>query len=596
MKINVLPVQVINQISAGEIVERPASVVKELIENSLDSGATCIDVDVENGGLKLIRIRDNGEGISKDELALALKRHATSKIHTLDDLETLISLGFRGEALASISSVSRLTLISRPKDQRQAWSTYNEGRERREILIPAAHPIGTSVEVLNLFFNTPARRKFLRTEKTEFTHIDELLKRIALSCFHVTINMRHNGKIIRQYRAAKNEIQTEKRIIAVCGKAFALSMIKIELKHQGLRVHGWISTPEGARQKSDLQYCYVNGRTIRDRLINHAIKQSYKSTLRADQFVTYVLFIEIDPNKVDVNVHPAKQEVRFNQARLVHDFVYQALSDALAKRSYVGKHHIPNSVFYNTIKEHVIDVGTKSSKISEFNNSTSETIANKKEINSYKGLLDTVYSKSIGDEFFRTKTLGQAIAVTQKKYLVMGSEEGIVLVSLTKAEQLRLQVQLDTKQNALKAQPLLVPLLLELTEELIESSINYFRLFELFGLKFKIKGPSTLMVMEIPQPLKKQNLRKFVPDLLSYVNFSQDSNLKNAQELADWIMNYVTQIKVEYTLPEAVRLMLELEQLLHGNLPLDNEEFVKVVDFSSTIATLSSKNTSYYER
>ncbi|MFH4456781.1 DNA mismatch repair endonuclease MutL [Vibrio alginolyticus] len=346
MTIKILPARLANQIAAGEVVERPASVIKELVENSLDSGATRIDIDVEKGGAKLIRVRDNGKGIAKDELGLALSRHATSKIHTLDDLEAIMSLGFRGEALASISSVSRLTLTSRPAAQEEAWSAYSEGRDMQVKLKPAAHPIGTTVEVLDLFFNTPARRKFLRTEKTEFAHIDELLKRIALSRFDVTINVRHNGKIIRQYRAAKNQLQTEKRIAAVCGNAFVRHMLRIELEHQGLKLHGWITTPEGARQQSDLQYCYVNGRMMRDKLINHAIRQSYEMSLKPDQFAAYVLFIELDPHQVDVNVHPAKHEVRFHQARLVHDFIYQALADALAQSAVIDKPQVNESAFH----------------------------------------------------------------------------------------------------------------------------------------------------------------------------------------------------------------------------------------------------------
>lgn len=355
MTIQILPARLANQIAAGEVVERPASVVKELVENSLDSGATRIDIDIEKGGAKLIRIRDNGCGINKEELGLALSRHATSKIHTLDDLEAIISLGFRGEALASISSVSRLTLTSRPATQEEAWSAYSEGRDMEVKLQPAAHPVGTSVEVLDLFFNTPARRKFLRTEKTEFTHIDELLKRIALSRFDVTFNLRHNGKMIRQYRAAKNDSQLEKRIAAVCGAPFVRHMLKIELEHQGLQLHGWITTPEGARSQSDLQYCYVNGRMMRDKLINHAIRQSYESSLRPDQFATYVLFIEIDPHQVDVNVHPAKHEVRFHQARLVHDFIYQALSGALADSQHIDAPAHNESAFHHPQQNSSVD-------------------------------------------------------------------------------------------------------------------------------------------------------------------------------------------------------------------------------------------------
>ncbi|MGN2672122.1 DNA mismatch repair endonuclease MutL [Aliivibrio fischeri] len=329
MPIQILPARLANQIAAGEVVERPASVVKELVENSIDAGATRIDIDIEKGGSKLIRIRDNGSGIPKDELTLALSRHATSKITSLDDLEAIVSLGFRGEALASISSVSRLTLTSRTVAQEEAWSAYAEGREMNVKLKPAAHPIGTTIDVVDLFFNTPARRKFLRADKTEFTHIDELLKRIALSRLDVTINLRHNGKMVRQYRAAQTKPQIEKRLAAVCGANFLQHALEVELEHRELKFHGWISSPEGARAQGDIQYCYVNGRMMKDKLINHAIRQGYESSLPANQYAAYILFIEINPHDVDVNVHPAKHEVRFHQARLVHDFIYQAIFGAL---------------------------------------------------------------------------------------------------------------------------------------------------------------------------------------------------------------------------------------------------------------------------
>lgn len=337
MPIQILPARLANQIAAGEVVERPASVVKELVENSIDAGATRIDIDIEKGGSKLIRIRDNGFGIAKDELTLALSRHATSKITTLDDLEAIVSLGFRGEALASISSVSRLTLTSRTVAQEEAWSAYAEGRDMDVKLKPAAHPVGTTIDVVDLFFNTPARRKFLRTDKTEFTHIDELLKRIALSRLDITINLRHNGKSIRQYRAAQTKIQVEKRLAAVCGSNFLQHALEVELEHGDLKFHGWISAPEGARAQGDIQYCYVNGRMMKDKLINHAIRQGYETSLLANQYAAYILFIEINPHDVDVNVHPAKHEVRFHQARLVHDFIYQAIYGALQQSALLSK-------------------------------------------------------------------------------------------------------------------------------------------------------------------------------------------------------------------------------------------------------------------
>ena len=329
MPIQVLPPQLANQIAAGEVVERPASVVKELVENSLDAGATRIDIDIEKGGAKLIRIRDNGCGISKDELAVALARHATSKITSLDDLEAIISLGFRGEALASISSVSRLTLTSRTADQTEAWQAYAEGRDQAVTVKPAAHPTGTTLEVLDLFYNTPARRKFMRTEKTEFTHIDEVIRRIALARFDVSFTLSHNGKRIRQYRGISDNSQRERRLGAICGATFLTHAMAIEWQHGELTLRGWVADPAGSKVIGDLQYCYVNGRMMRDRLINHAIRQAYQDKLGDQQQPAYVLYLEIDPHQVDVNVHPAKHEVRFHQSRLVHDFIYQGVVSVL---------------------------------------------------------------------------------------------------------------------------------------------------------------------------------------------------------------------------------------------------------------------------
>ena len=329
MAINLLPPQLANQIAAGEVVERPASVVKELLENSLDAGATTIDIDIDKGGAKLIRIRDNGCGISRDDLKLALARHATSKISTLDDLEAIMSMGFRGEALASISSVSRLTLTSRTASQEEAWQAYAEGRDMTVAVKPAAHPVGSTVGVLVLCYNTPARRKFLRTEKTEFGHIDEVVRRIALSRFDVSINLTHNGKRVRQYRAAKETHQHHRRLSAICGNHFVDQAMQLTWEHGDLAIKGWVEHPLAPVQSSEIQYCYVNGRMMRDRLINHAIRQAYEGYLQGEQQPSYVLYLTVDPHQVDVNVHPAKHEVRFHESRLVHDFIYQAVLSVL---------------------------------------------------------------------------------------------------------------------------------------------------------------------------------------------------------------------------------------------------------------------------
>jgi DNA mismatch repair protein MutL len=333
MPIQILPPQLANQIAAGEVVERPASVVKELVENSLDAGASHIEIEIEKGGSKLIRVRDNGSGIAEHELVLALSRHATSKITDLTDLEAICSLGFRGEALASISSVSRLTLTSRTAAQEAAWQASAEGRDMQVSVKPAAHPVGTSIEVLDLFFNTPARRKFLRTDKTEFGHIDELVKRLALSRFDVSWQLSHNGQVVRRLKAAVTAEQRQKRVAALCGRAFAEQAAFIENQYGEVKICGYILAPQACPTQPACQYSYVNGRMMRDKLLNHAIRQAYGDSLSAEQQPAFVLYLELDPRQVDVNVHPAKHEVRFHQARLIHDFVVSALSDALAQLS-----------------------------------------------------------------------------------------------------------------------------------------------------------------------------------------------------------------------------------------------------------------------
>ncbi|NRQ44301.1 DNA mismatch repair endonuclease MutL [Rheinheimera sp. YQF-2] len=331
MPIRILPPQLANQIAAGEVVERPASVVKELVENSLDAGAGHIEIDIEKGGSKLIRVRDNGSGIAEQELVLALSRHATSKITDLDDLEAINSLGFRGEALASISSVSRLTLTSKTAEQSAAWQASAAGREMQVDVRPAAHPVGTSIEVLDLFFNTPARRKFMRTDKTEFGHIDELVKRLALSRYDVSWQLTHNGQSVRRLKAAVTDEQRQKRVAMLCGRAFAGQAAFIENRYGDVRIWGWIVQPQACSAQLQCQYSYVNGRMMRDKLLNHAIRQAYGDSLGPEQQPAFVLYLELDPRQVDVNVHPAKHEVRFHQARLIHDFVVSALADALAQ-------------------------------------------------------------------------------------------------------------------------------------------------------------------------------------------------------------------------------------------------------------------------
>lgn len=329
MPIKLLPPRLANQIAAGEVVERPASVVKELVENSLDAGATRIELDIEKGGHKRIKLRDNGSGIAKEELELALSRHATSKIATLDDLEQILSLGFRGEALASISSVSRLSLTSKPAGQEKAWQANCEGRDMAVTLQPAAHPDGTTIDVADIFYNTPARRKFLRTEKTEYQHIEDVIKRISLSRPDVAFVLRHNGKVCKRF-AAVGEGQLASRVGQVCGQAFIQHAIHTRCEYESITLEAWLGDASQMRSSNDCQYSFVNGRGMRDKLILHAVRQAYESVLGLPEQPAFVVYLSIDPKDVDVNVHPAKHEVRFQQSRLVHDFICKALGDALS--------------------------------------------------------------------------------------------------------------------------------------------------------------------------------------------------------------------------------------------------------------------------
>jgi len=333
-RIHLLSPRLANQIAAGEVVERPANIIKELVENSLDAGAQRIEIDVEQGGIKLLRIRDDGHGIPKDDLPLALSRHATSKITTLDDLEAVHSLGFRGEALASISSVSRLTMTSATTpaegEAEQAWQVEVEGREMAATVKPAAHPKGTTLEVRDLFFNTPARRKFLRTEKTEFNHVDEYFKRLALSRYDVAFSLRHNQKVIHSLRPATRTIDKEKRVAALLGTKFIDAALHVDAEAAGLGLTGWGGLPTFSRSAADMQYFFVNGRVVRDRLVAHAIKQAYRDVLYHGRQPAFVLYLTVDPALVDVNVHPTKHEVRFRDGRLVHDYLFRTLHKALA--------------------------------------------------------------------------------------------------------------------------------------------------------------------------------------------------------------------------------------------------------------------------
>lgn len=317
-----------NQIAAGEVIERPASVVKELIENSLDAAARRIQIEVEAGGVGLIRVRDDGCGIHPDDLKLALSRHATSKIASLNDLERVRSFGFRGEALPSIASVSRLSLVSRTADGDSGFEVVAEGAPT-DAIRPAAIPPGTLVSVRDLFFNTPARRKFLRTERTEFRHVEDVVKRAALSRFDVGFGFQNNGREVLRLTPAVNPDARRARVVRLLGQAFAGRALEVAIEGPGMSLNGWVAAPDAARAHTDLQYFFINGRAVRDGTARHAVRQAFGQRLASGRHPAYVLYLDLDPSQLDVNVHPAKHEVRFRQNRMVHDFLWRGLSRAL---------------------------------------------------------------------------------------------------------------------------------------------------------------------------------------------------------------------------------------------------------------------------
>src|SRR5471030_2805909 len=526
MPIQVLPPQLANQIAAGEVVE-----------NSLDAGATRIDIDIDRGGAKLIRIRDNGCGIGKDELALALARHATSKISCLDDLEAIVSLGFRGEALASISSVSRLMLTSRTATQPEAWQAYAEGRDMAVTVKPAAHPQGSTVEVLDLFFNTPARRKFMRTEKTEFTHIDEVVRRIALARFDVAINLTHNGKLMRQYRPVTDPAQSSRRLAAICSPTFVQHALEVKWEHGDLGIRGWVADPAGSRSLSDMQYCYVNNRMMKDRLINHAIRQAYQDQLKDDQQPAYVLYLDVDPHQVDVNVHPAKHEVRFHQSRLVHDFIYQAVMTVLQQagnpvlaepqaeeetprwqpenRPAAGGNHFSQPAEKSThsqrdkpaSRENVFPATSRASHPREPATQSNEPAYNRAEANVYQRLLQpssetfslqepvpavAQAAKPVASPArtltepaleSHSQSFGRVLTVCAAEYALLERGKQLVMLSLPVADRWLKWAQLTPPEEGLRPQPLLIPLKLTVTKDEIAVLAKNKQLLQHFGLE-----------------------------------------------------------------------------------------------------------------
>lgn len=581
MSIQILPPLLANQIAAGEVVERPASVVKELVENCLDAGADRIDIEVEKGGAKLIRIRDNGAGIPKDELILALSRHATSKVATLADLEGIASLGFRGEALASISSVSRLTLTSRPAAQAEAWQAQAEGRDMDVTVRPAAHPVGTTVEVLDLFFNTPARRKFLRSEKTEFAHIDELIRRLALSRFDVTFVLRHNGKPVRQYRAASDPAACNRRVGVACGERFIQQALTVRSEHQGLLLHGWLVPPQADGSPApELQYSYVNGRMMRDKLINHAIRQACVEALGLELAPAYVLYLELDPRQVDVNVHPAKHEVRFHEARLVHDFLLQVLREALhsvaasasAPWQIAEAPAYPDSPLKTT--EHGYHAGgyrPTSAATGASARALPEGERLQQAATAYRQLMSP--SASTDSPAAASAALPdldetwQPLMLQSPHYLLIRQGERLGLCHLGRLESYLLQQGWQQRwAEGLVSQPLLMPLRLSLEPALQAVLTSHAAWLDTLGLEYKPASTGIVMVYRVPAALRQTSLADTLPALLAQLASLTESTPQAIAALCHWLAAQAVNGR-HYDLAQGQSLLRQWQQLATSQWP-----------------------------
>lgn len=521
-RIQQLSSRLANQIAAGEVVERPASIVKELLENSLDAGATHITIDVEEGGSKLIRVRDNGGGIDKEDLPLALSRHATSKIHTLEDLEAVRTLGFRGEALASMSSVSRLQLTSNTQTQGAAWQVFAEGEDMATEVRAASHPQGTTVEVRDLFFNTPARRKFMRTEKTEFERIEDVVKKFALSRFDVSFTLTHNQKAVHAFRAAQTQAEKDRRVSLVFGPAFMQHALLVDIEIGSLRLWGWIAEPAFNRSQGDMQYFYVNGRVIRDKVVTHAVRQAYQDVLAHQRHPAYVLYLEIDAAAVDVNVHPTKHEVRFRDSRSVHDFLYRTIHRVLAQpvaQASASPTEIPGDTPVLQIAprqggmDFYPDRSLRLRSGSEYARSLSgvETNGIAEQMGNYQSLY------SVEAEKTETPPMGYAIAQLHGIYILAENAEGLVIIDMHAAHERityeRMKTALDN--DGIRSQPLLVPESLAVSEKEAALAEDQKEILRQLGFVIERAGPETVLIRQIPVLLQSGNIANLIRDVLS---------------------------------------------------------------------------------
>ncbi len=508
-RVHLLPPRVANQIAAGEVVERPASVLKELLENSLDSGAGTIRVDIERGGVGLIRVQDDGCGIHRDDLMLAVSRHATSKIEDLRDLEHISSMGFRGEALASIASVSRCRIVSRSADMECGWAMEVAGSVVEGEPVPRPHPVGTTVEVRDLFFNTPVRRRFLRSERTERGHLEDIFRRMALSRFEIDFTLHNAQRCVYRLHACADRRQRERRLAQLCGKGFLQHALHVRFEASGMRLHGWIATPDFARSQTDMQYFYLNGRSIRDRLVNHAVRQAYQERIYQGRHPAYLLFLEMAPEQVDVNVHPTKHEVRFREGRLVHDFLLSCLQQALAQGEGGGWTH----------REAEDAASCSLARASERRRpEQGGTATVREQIASYKRLHEGG-GEGAGERVAADSPVSPWKLVEELfgRYALVRQEGRLLLVDLRVARERVLRERLNAarERSGVESQPLLLPQQIEL-EPASAAALDSFgeRLLEL-GLEVTSTSPGSAVVRRLPALLGECEVNRLVPSLLA---------------------------------------------------------------------------------
>jgi DNA mismatch repair protein MutL len=506
MPIHVLPEELISQIAAGEVIERPASVVKELVENALDAGARRIEVELERGGCALVRVRDDGVGIPAADLGLALQRHATSKIASLEDLESVATLGFRGEALPSIASVSRLTLISRPAAAEHAFSV--DARDGLlEAAKPAAHPPGTSVEVRDLFFNVPARRKFLRSEATEQQHIARMLERLALSRFDVGFALSHNGKRVWTLPPAHSGEERLARIAKLCGEEFASHVIELRHDTESLRLSGWLALPTFSRSQSDLQFLYLNGRFVRDKLLASAARLGYQDVMFHGRFPAYLLYLELDPALVDVNAHPQKLEVRFRDSRRIHDFVFRTLERALAETRPSAES--AGSAPLDWLTGSARYEGVPAPQQSRFVLPESQA---RPGADAYREFVTQVRDEPRADA---EAPLGYAIAQLHGVYILAQSADGMVLVDMHAAHERVMYEGLKKLLSGQRAQQhLLMPEILQVTPAEGEAAEAHAQEFAALGFELSRMAPDRVALRAVPSLLAGRDPAGVVRDVL----------------------------------------------------------------------------------